>query len=333
MRRLGQYRDGRRLAQAATARRSSGVASSRGADRCAAFWCGYGLLRLWGSPPARPTLNVSTRCGRVRRCTTVPPGPLIRSINYSFTPDERYRLARPGGSVRRLCLGAWQRAQRHGRLRGLEPPPHVRWLNDAGYDVVRFDRSPMVDDASARSRMARDGLARLRQAGYARVIVGGQSRGAWNSLQVLDTPGLADAVVAISPAAHGSGASLNLLGQTDDFRQLLASGVPQRAQIVVRAVQAGRLYRRRRTRAGECWSRGCGRRSRTLLVIDRPDGFAGHGAGNTAAFGDATATASCSSSPGRARPCLPHAERVRNDAQSADAEQDNRLASIPNAIE
>jgi hypothetical protein len=169
-------------------------------------------------------------------------------------------------------------------LRGLPPPPHVRWLNDAGYDIVRFDRSPTVDERTRAAGWLRDGLARLRRSGYARVIVGGQSRGAWNSLQVLDTPGLADAVVAVSPAAHGSGASLGLLSQTDDFRQLLEDASPQGARVVfVQFRQDGFIGDAdARRRLVETILRP---KIPALLVIDRPDGFAGHAAGNTAAFG------------------------------------------------
>ena len=47
-------------------------------------------------------------------------------------------------------------------------------------------------------------MAALRAGGYRRVIVAGHSRGAWIALSILAHPGLADAVVAISPAAFGT---------------------------------------------------------------------------------------------------------------------------------
>ncbi len=216
--------------------------------------------------------------------TSAPPGPLIRSINYSFTPDERYVWRGPAAASGAYVWAHGKGLRSTDDLRGLQPPPHVRWLNEAGYDVIRFDRSPTVDQRDRAAGWLRDGLARLRKAGYARVIVGGQSRGAWNSLQMLDTPGLADAVVAISPAAHGSGASLNLLGQTDDFRRLLDDIPPQHTSVVfvqfkqdvfIGDADARRrmLEERLRPKIG------------ALLLIDRPDGFAGHGADNSAPFG------------------------------------------------
>ncbi|MBN8889697.1 MAG: hypothetical protein J0H91_05330, partial [Rhodospirillales bacterium] len=48
------------------------------------------------------------------------------------------------------------------------------------------------------------GLAALRADGYRRVVVAGHSRGAFIGLAALARPDLADAVAAISPAAHGT---------------------------------------------------------------------------------------------------------------------------------
>ena len=112
--------------------------------------------------------------------------------------------------------------------------------------------------------------------------MGGQSRGGWNSLQMLGHAGLADAVVAISPAAHGSGGSTNLTAQYDDLRQLV-NAVPQASTRLV-FVQfkadpyagdlSGRkaLVERLRPRLGR------------LLVLDQPEGFSGHFGGSTTLF-------------------------------------------------
>ena len=97
-------------------------------------------------------------------------------------------------------------------------------------------------------------------------------------------PGLADAVIAVSPAAHGSGSSTNLNAQYDDLRALVAEARP--APVRVAFVQfkddlfagdlAGRralIERLRPLVAG-------------LLILDQPPGFDGHGAGNKAAFAE-----------------------------------------------
>lgn len=100
-------------------------------------------------------------------------------------------------------------------------------LNDAGWDVFRFDRDPLEDDiATALPRLER-GLPQLRAAGYRRIVLAGQSRGGWQSiLAASEQPELVDAVIAAAPAAHGeSGQSNNHGVAMADFRRVL-SGLP-----------------------------------------------------------------------------------------------------------
>jgi pimeloyl-ACP methyl ester carboxylesterase len=82
-------------------------------------------------------------------------------------------------------------------------PPWIARLAARGYDVWRFDRTPGADPLAAGGDGLARGLGALRQAGYLRIIVAGHSRGAMIALSVLAVPGLADAIAAISPAAHG----------------------------------------------------------------------------------------------------------------------------------
>ncbi len=127
-----------------------------------------------------------------------------------------------------------------------------------------------------------DSLKDLRQRGYKKIVVGGQSRGGWNSLQMLTHAGLADAVVAISPAAHGSGGSTNLTAQYDDLRQLVSDVPASPVRLAFVQFQAdpfagdlaGRraLIERLRSRLGG------------LLILDQPEGFSGHFAGGNAGF-------------------------------------------------
>ena len=129
-----------------------------------------------------------------------PPPPFFSTWNSEFAPDNRYLW--PGRANRRDFY-VWAHGLGGGDNRGLQPQPHVRPFNNAGFDIIRFDRCPSSDETQRAAGWLRDGLQRLRAMGWRRIIAGGQSRGAWNALQMLDTPGLADAVIAISPAAHG----------------------------------------------------------------------------------------------------------------------------------
>jgi hypothetical protein len=100
---------------------------------------------------------------------------------------------------------------------------------------------------------------------------------------MIDTPGLADAIIAVSPAAHGMGASLNLLGQSDDLRQMLAEAPPQKTRVAFVQFEGDPFIGDAETRV-RLLNRLLRRKVGALLVIDRPDGFFGHGAGAETAF-------------------------------------------------
>jgi pimeloyl-ACP methyl ester carboxylesterase len=201
-------------------------------------------------------------------------------MSYEFTPDARFIWWGP--QARGVVV--WAHGTGGGDGRELQPPPEVRPFNNAGFDVVRFDRYAMSDDRDRAAGWLRDGLAELRRRwGYRTVIVGGQSRGAWNALQMLQQPGLADVVIAVSPASHGAGGNSNLLAQYDDLRALVAD-VPQNPARLAFVQfsddpyasdedERERLVERLRPRLG------------ALLTLDRPEGFSGHFAGTSPNFG------------------------------------------------
>ena len=122
----------------------------------------------------------------------------------------------------------------------------------------------------------------MRKRGYRRIVVGGQSRGGWNSLQMLTHPGLADAVIAVSPSAHSERGASNLIAQYDDLRRIFDDALPQPTRVAFIQFEAdpyasdlaarASLVERQRPKLGG------------LLVIDRPSGFTGHYGGNTAKF-------------------------------------------------
>ena len=200
------------------------------------------------------------------------PEPFVDTINYGFVPDERFLWHGPA-AARGVVVWA------HGSnaavdSRGLQPPPFLRLFNDTGFDIVRFDRAPLVDNQIRAAGWLREGLATMHRVGYRLVVAGGQSRGAWTALQILDTAGLADAVIATSPAAHGSGGSPNLTAQDDDLRALVAEAQPARTRVAIAQFTADpfmsdgdtriRLMERLRPKLG------------ALLLIDRPAGLSGH---------------------------------------------------------
>jgi pimeloyl-ACP methyl ester carboxylesterase len=83
------------------------------------------------------------------------------------------------------------------------PPDFVGREAVTGMDVWCFNRDRADDPLDRGAKTLAREVQGLRDRGYRRVIVAGHSRGAWIALTILAHPGLADAVVAFSPAAHG----------------------------------------------------------------------------------------------------------------------------------
>lgn len=97
----------------------------------------------------------------------------------------------------------------HGRSLDAEDyksatPPYLRVLRDSGWDVYRFDRLRDSDTLSASSRRLVGIVASLKERGYHRVVLAGQSFGAFLALMAADDSDAVDAVVATAPAAYGN---------------------------------------------------------------------------------------------------------------------------------
>jgi len=212
------------------------------------------------------------------------PGPLISTGNYAFVPDERFFWHGP-----QVAAGVYVWSHGKGPAvdsdnRGLQPSAHVRPFNNAGFDVVRFDREPIADDPNRAAGWLADGLAALRRMGYRRIVAGGESRGGWTSLRMLDAAGAADVVIAVSPAAHGTASSTLYLSQADDLRRIVRSADATALRLAIVQFAAdpfdgdpgdrAKMVETLRPRIG------------ALLMIDRPAGFLGHGGASSEAFAE-----------------------------------------------
>ena len=236
----------------------------------------------------------------------VPPGPLIKTWNFAFVPDERFIWHGPA-AARGLLVWGHSYGGPEKDNRGVQPQAHNRPLNNVGYDVVRFDREPMADTKDRAAGWLRDGLRKMRQLGYRSIIVGGESRGAWNSLQIMDTPNLADVIIAVSPAAHGAGESTSSSAQVYELRGMMASAPSSQTRVAF--IQfAGDPYMSNPDGRAAAMRDGSSKFG-AFLLIDRPSGFAGHSASGTPEFGlrygeclmhfalDPAPPASCSGTP------------------------------------
>ncbi len=117
--------------------------------------------------------------GRPRVDPPAVPGPLISGSGYAFVPDRRFIWHGPQAARGLYVWGHGKSAGGQDRS-GDQPQGYVHAFNDAGFDVIRFARAPAADNADAAEDWLRQTLPKLRVIGW-RMVVGGQSRGGWNS--------------------------------------------------------------------------------------------------------------------------------------------------------
>lgn len=208
--------------------------------------------------------------------------PLAAGPGWVLLPDSRFLWQGPG-AARGAYVWAHGRSAGGQDSRGSQPQPHVRVFNNAGYDVFRFDRAPETDETEAAAAWMRAALEAVRARGYARLVVGGQSRGAWNALQALAVPGLADAVVAIAPAAHGAAGSPAWAWAVEDLRLVLDAANSPGARIVV-ATFAGDEYDPDPEARAALFRGLAPPRIGATLLLDRPPELRGHGGGAESRF-------------------------------------------------
>ena len=111
----------------------------------------------------------------------------------------------PVGPDRAIGAVVWN----HGRSINTEDsesptPPYLRVLRDAGWDVLRFDRPRDGDTLTASTRRLVELVGQLKRNGYRRIVLAGQSFGAFLALMATNSSEEVDAVVATAPAAFGN---------------------------------------------------------------------------------------------------------------------------------
>jgi pimeloyl-ACP methyl ester carboxylesterase len=153
-------------------------------------------------------------------------GATIRVERGALGPFQRSPFHRHRGPAEAAGVLVWG----HGYggpdedYRGKPTPGFVTALNEAGFDILRFDRHPGDDSLFVSQPRLVRGLPGLRALGYRQVILGGESRGAWQALMAAaERPELVDAVLAAAPAAHGEVEENDTRADAmADFQRLLA---------------------------------------------------------------------------------------------------------------
>jgi dienelactone hydrolase len=109
------------------------------------------------------------------------------------------------GSIRAAGAVVWS----HGRSIEAEDsqaptPPYLAALRDGGWDTFRFNRMRGSDTLEGSAIGLAEQVHRLKQQGYRKVALAGQSFGAFLAIMAADASDEVDAVIATAPAAYGS---------------------------------------------------------------------------------------------------------------------------------
>jgi pimeloyl-ACP methyl ester carboxylesterase len=174
----------------------------------------------------------------------------------------------------------------HGRSINTEDsdsptPPYLRVLRDAGWEVLRFNRPRDGDTLTASTRRLVELVGQLKRKGYRRIVLAGQSFGAFLALMAADSSEDVDAIVATAPAAFGN------FDEFYDSWRLNATRLYPLLERVKRA-RVMLFY----FHGDDFDPGGRGEHSRTILagrqigysVIDQPAFLAGHWASSTGLF-------------------------------------------------
>jgi dienelactone hydrolase len=157
-------------------------------------------------------------------------------------------------------------------------PAFLTRFRDADWDVFRLLRPRMSEEPRGSSDEVARTAARLKAEGYRRIVLAGQSGGAWLALMAAGKSNAVDAVIANAPAWYGT-----------DFPTYYMNGFVLLDDIA--AIRHGRImisYFK-----GDPYDPGGrARKSAAILaahgvphlVLDRPKGFTGHFGGMTARF-------------------------------------------------
>jgi pimeloyl-ACP methyl ester carboxylesterase len=174
----------------------------------------------------------------------------------------------------------------HGRSINVEDsesptPPYLRVLRDSGWDVLRFNRGRDGDTLTASTHRLIELVNELKHKDYHRIVLAGQSFGAFLALMAADASEDVDAVVATSPAAFG-----NFDEFYDSWRLNAARLYPLLEKIKRARVMLFYFH------GDDFDPGGRGDRSRAILaarhagfsVVDQPAFLVGHWAASTGLF-------------------------------------------------
>lgn len=173
----------------------------------------------------------------------------------------------------------------HGYMEGKDatasaPQPYVGRFTAAGYDLYRFDREYIRDWPGDATALA-DAIRQAKAMGYRRVILAGQSAGAWVSMAATMRGAPVDGVISVAAAHHGYVRSMtDPTRARSDWQQVVRGIKPGPRLVVVNFASDDYDVGGRMDDATAAFAAN----RVDAEVISDPAGFSGHGAGSDFAF-------------------------------------------------
>jgi pimeloyl-ACP methyl ester carboxylesterase len=193
------------------------------------------------------------------------------------------------GSERAQGAVIWSHGRSLQKECSLAPTPdYIGVFRAAGWDTFRLNRPRSADTQAASGAALADAAEALKHRGYRRVVLAGQSFGAFISLIAAGRSDAVDAVIGTAPAAYGSAQS-NPSGFAQNATGLYdLLGTVRRARIALFFFEGDVFDPGGR---GPMADQILAAHGLTRLVVDRPAGLPTHWAAAGPAF--ATQYASC----------------------------------------
>jgi dienelactone hydrolase len=160
-------------------------------------------------------------------------------------------------------------------------PPYMRLIQRAGWDVVRLNRKVEWDTHRESAAALQRAIAAMREQGYQRIVLAGQSRGAWlNVMAIAEAPGI-HAIISTAPGGYGDG-NIGAVGRSaQQLFDMLADAQTARVALFY---FAGDLRENVPGGRGGPSQRALARAGLPALVINEPSDFHGHGAAGSGFF-------------------------------------------------
>jgi len=167
----------------------------------------------------------------------------------------------------------------HGYMGGKDatqsaPQGQVANFTQQGYDLYRFDRQWIRDWPGDATQLV-DAVRQAKAMGYRRVILAGQSAGAWVSLAATYRGAPADGVISVSAAHHGEMKDMTDMTRPRSEWQQIVRGIKPGPRIVVVIFKDDTYDVGGRTDDASAAFSASGVDS---IVVAYPPGFTSHGA-------------------------------------------------------